>query len=586
MYDKWSLDVFYKGVDDPKVEEDFSKLEELNLRYRSAVVTADLNTPAATLREIMELKENILDVTNRIYVYFRLRKSGDNSDKEGNPYRTRIQRLMNSNAKEDVLFCDYVGKIADLDGVIASDKLLTEYSFYLKNIKSALEHNLSEDGEYVFSQMSLSGGQAWTEQYSYLMSHTDAEVFGQKKTMNALQPMVKHSNREERKAAYEAQIATYPKIRDSLAFSVNNIKMQVITEAEMRGYDSPLEMTLDRSRMKKETLDAMWTAVTESFPKFREYLKRKAKILGYENGLPWYDIYAPIGTASPKVYSPQDAHKYLVDCFAKFSPDMSEMMDRAFREEWIDFYPRTGKSGGAFCYNLTWFGEARILTNYNDNFGAINTLAHELGHAFHGQQTKLNRPLNRLSPLPLSETASTFNEIFLLNDAISRAEADDKLVLIDKQITDSLMILPDMYTRFKSEDILFERRKKSFVYAEEIMEIMTDLQKEVYGDAMDNECLYPYVWCDKSHYYSSQRSYYNFPYAFGGLFAWGLHAKYAEEGDAFVPKYREMLKETAVRTVEGAALVAEIDITDPDFWRKSIRTICDKIDLFIKLTDK
>ena len=586
MYDRWSLDVFYKGIDDPKIESDLAKLESLNAEYRNTVNSAALDNPKETLRTIMELKEELLNLSNCLYVYFRLRRSANGSDKEGDPYRTRIQKLLSANAKEDVLFKDYVGSIDNLEDVIKSDGLLSEYAFYFKEIKESLEHNMSSDGEYVFSQMAASGGLAWTEQYSYLMSHTEVDFRGEKKSMNALQAMAKSSDASVRKEVYEAQIANYPRISDALAYSVNNIKAQVLTETELRGFASPLDMTLSNWRLKRETLEAMWSAVKESFPKFREYLKTKARLLGYENGLPWYEIYAPIGKVTQKEYTPEDAHEYLAEHFKSFSSDMSEMMDRAFKEEWIDFYSRAGKSGGAFCYNLTWFGEARILTNFNGNFGAINTLAHELGHAFHGQQVKNNRPLNRAYGLPLAETASTFNEILLMNGAIAKSEGEEKIALLDKQITDSLMILPDMYVRYKTEDELIKRRKTQFVYAEEINKLMTDTQKEVYGNALDNNYLYPYVWCDKSHYYSSQRSYYNFPYTFGGLFGRGLYAKYLEMGESFVPKYRELLKATSTMSIEECALIMGIDLTSPEFWRKSLQTIYDSIDLFIEETKK
>ena len=586
MYDKWSLDVFYSGVDDPKIEKDFALLEELQARYKSAVLSADPDKPAESIRKIIELKEEISDVTNRLYVYFRLRRSANSGDKEGDPFRSRIQKLMSACTTEGVKFKNFVGGIANLDAVIKSDDLLSEYEFYLTSLKNSIVHSLGEDGANVFAKLNPSGGQAWSEQYSYLMSHTEADFLGVKKTLNALQPLIKSASKEERKAAYEAQLATYPIIKDALAFSMNGIKSQVITEAELRGFASPLEMTLDQYRLKKETLDAMWAAIIDSFPKFRQYLKHKAKLLGYENGLPWYEIYAPIGTANTKKYTPEDAHKYLVEHFSAFSSEMSEMIDRAFKEEWIDFLPRAGKSGGAFCYGLTWFGEARILTNFNGNFGALNTLAHELGHAFHSMQTKNNRQLNRANALPVSETASNFNELFLMNGAISRADGEDKISLIDKFITDSLMILPDMYTRYKSEDMIFELRKERFVYADEIDKILTDLQKEVYGDALDHDYLYPYVWCDKSHYYSSGRSYYNFPYSFGGLLARGLYAKYKKEGEAFIPKYKELLRTTPIKTVEEAALVADIDLTDPEFWKLGLENIYELIDTFIAETSK
>ena len=52
--------------------------------------------------------------------------------------------------------------------------------------------------------------------------------------------------------------------------------------SEKKGYESPLAMTLEQCHMKKETLDAMFTAMREYLPKFWEYLKAKAKYLGYE----------------------------------------------------------------------------------------------------------------------------------------------------------------------------------------------------------------------------------------------------------------------------------------------------------------
>lgn len=585
MYDRWSLEVFYSGIDDPKLQADMALLERLNGEYSDAVSAAEGGLTKSSLRKIIELKEQRLDVTNRLFVYFRLRRSADSGDKEGNPFRMRIQKLTTENKSDDVRFCRLLGKVDDLESFIRGDALLEEYTYYLSNLKKSVDHSMGEEAETLFARMSLSGGNAWSEQYTYLMSHTEAEVFGEKKTMNALLSMAKSTDARVRKAVYDAQLATYPRIADALAFSVNSIKAQVLTEAEARGYQSPLDMTLADAHVKKETIDAMWRAVKESFPAYREFLKRKAKLLGYENGLPWFEFCAPIVKSVGKKYTPEGAHRHLMECFGGFSDDMAEVMDRAFKEDWIDFYPRQGKTGGAFCYNLTWFGEARILTNYNDDFSGVNTLAHELGHAFHGQQTKKNRPLNRINPLPMAETASTFNEVFLLNDAISKAEGEEKLGLIDKQLTDSIFILPDMYIRFKTEDEMINRRKNGFLYADELNRLIVDTQKEVYGDAIDSKYTYPYLWCDKNHYYSAGRSYYNYPYTFGALFARGLYTKYLEEGNTFVEKYRTMLQSTPLMSVEDAAAVAGIDITDSDFWRRSLQIVYDGIELFKELTE-
>ncbi|MBR5859020.1 MAG: peptidase M3, partial [Clostridia bacterium] len=257
-----------------------------------------------------------------------------------------------------------------------------------------------------------------------------------------------------------------------------------------------------------------------------------------------------------------------------------------FKEEWIDFFPRAGKVGGAFCSNLPFVAQSRILTNFSGSFGSVVTLAHELGHAYHGQLIESHRPLNTGYTMPVAETASNFNELIIVNDAIAKSEGEEKIQLIESQIQDSTQIIVDIYSRFLFEDEVIRRRKNTFLYADELEKIMLNAQKEAYGDGLDPDYLHPYMWCCKSHYYSAGLSYYNFPYAFGGLFSRGLYAKYLEEGEAFLPKYRALLRATTVDTVENVAAIAGIDLTRPEFWRESLKTITDQIDMFIEETSK
>jgi oligoendopeptidase F len=330
----------------------------------------------------------------------------------------------------------------------------------------------------------------------------------------------------------------------------------------------------------------MLEAMRESMPAFRKYLRHKAKLLGYENGLPWYEILAPMGKAGSESFNVEDAHKYLVEHFSTFAPDLAEMVDRAFKEEWIDFYPRAGKVGGAFCSNLPFLKQSRILTNFTGSFGSVVTLAHELGHAYHGMQIENHRPLNTGYSMPVAETASTFNELIIVNDAIEKADGEEKIRLIESQLQDSTQIIVDIYSRFLFEDEVIRRRKSTFLFAKDLEEIMINAQKESYGDGLDPELMHPYMWVCKSHYYRAGLSYYNFPYAFGGLFSRGLYAKYLEDKEGFLPKYRALLNATTVDTVENVAGIAGIDLTNPEFWRTSLQTIADQIDMFIKETSK
>ena len=113
---------------------------------------------------------------------------------------------------------------------------------------------------------------------------------------------------------------------------------------------------------------------------------------------------------------------------------------------------------------------------------------------------------------------------------------------------------------------------------------MLDAQKEAYGDGLDPDAMHPYMWACKPHYYSSGLSFYNFPYAFGGLFSKGLYAIYQEQPEGFVEKYQELLRATTVTSAEDTAKVLGVDVTDSAFWKKALAQVADNIEQFIALT--
>ena len=218
-----------------------------------------------------------------------------------------------------------------------------------------------------------------------LTSSVKVEYDGGITNLSAIRNLAYDPDPAVRKSAYEAELACYDKIKDSVAYALNSIKLQVINECQVRGYASPLDKALYQSRMKRETLDALLGAMDQYLPKFWQYLRAKGKALGHENGLPWYELFAPMGK-SDKKYTTQDAKDYLLSIFSGFDSQLHDMVERAFDEAWIDFYPRNGKVGGAFDCGVPSARQSRVLTNFDGAFGDIVTLAHELGHAFHDQQ--------------------------------------------------------------------------------------------------------------------------------------------------------------------------------------------------------
>ena len=584
MNERWNLDVIYNGFADPAFEQDLNCLKEKIASFNELVKALPTQEPLQSLRSGMQLQEQISELGGKLAEYAMLRQSADARDSEAGSQIGRVMAVLSSTAGSEAAFQDWASKLSNLMELVEQDELLRQYSFRFANMQKSSKYLLSVQAEEVMAKLRLSGSSAWSDLQGYLTSTVPVEYNGETTNLSVIRNLAYEADKDVRKKAYEAELACYERIKDPVAFALNSIKLQTISDCQLRGYPSPLERTLEHADMKKETLDAMLGAMDEYLPKFWQYLKAKAKALGYENGLPWYELFAPMGKSSTK-FTIQEAKDFLVEQFADFNPEEAEMIARAFDEEWIDFYPREGKAGGAFCAGVEAIGQCRILTNYDGAFGDVVTLAHELGHAYHNHCIRDHRPLNHDYSMPLAETASTFNECVVMASAIGKAADDqERLALIESQLQDATQIICDIYSRFRFESMVFENRENSFMHADTLCQYMLEAQRQSYGDGLDPEYMHPYMWVCKSHYYGP--TFYNFPYAFGGLFARGLYAQYEKEGKDFIAKYNKLLYTTTVATAEDTAKVAGIDLTDKEFWRSALQTIADQIDLFCQLVAK
>ena len=584
MNEVWNLDPIYPGFDSPAFREDLESLKKTVADYALWVKTLENADPLEGLKTGTDYLEKLFACGNRLVEYCMLRQAANTLDSEAVSGGSMVMGLLSTIAGPKAVFKDWASKLPNLMELVASDEILKEYTFLYSNILSSSSFQLPGRGEEIMAKMELSGSSAWGDLQQFLTSTVPVSYRGEKTNLSSIRNLAYDPDPAVRREAYEAELGCYERIADSVAFALNSIKLETITDCELRGYESPLARTLKESHMSRATLDAMLEAMDEYLPKFWQYLKAKGKALGHGNGLPWYDLFAPMGKMTGK-YTAEDARDYLVQLFSGFDQELADMVARAFDNAWIDFYPRSGKSGGAFCSGVDCLHESRILTNFDGQFTDVVTLAHELGHAFHNQCIDSHRVLNHDYSMPLAETASTFNECIIMNAAINAAKDDEeRLALIESQLQDATQVICDIYSRYRFETMVFEKRSSEFMGAQALCELMTEAQKRSYGDGLDQDVMHPYMWVCKSHYYGP--TFYNFPYAFGALFARGLYAQFERDGAAFVPKYKRLLYTTAVATAEDTAKVAGIDLTDKEFWRSALQMLSDEIDLFCRLVEK
>lgn len=579
----WSLDALYQGFDDPKFTADWDKMNRLCGRFTEMVDALPQAEPKQALTETLLCWEELYAVVGNLSIFANLRQSANTKDAESISVDEKLMARYSETAGAQAAFQQYVASLPNLEELIASDPLLTEYAYLLRNMQKDSKYLLSPREEDIMAKMKLSGASAWENLQADLTASVPVKYRGNTTTLSAIRNLAYDPDPAVRKDAYEAELACYERIQDAVAFSLNSIKLQVVNECQLRGFDSPLQQALHTARMKRETLDAMWSAIEEYLPKFWEYLRAKAKALGHENGMPWYDMFAPMGK-NDKKYTLEETREEILRLFGSFDEDLRDMGQAAFDDAWIDFFPREGKVGGAFCCHVPSLRQSRVLTNFDGSYSDIVTIAHELGHAFHNRNIDSHRPLNQEYSMPVAETASTFNENIVNHAAFAAAQTkEEKLAILESELMDACQIICDIYSRYLFETAVFENRSTAFMPAERLCQMMLDAQKKAYGTGLDQTVLHPYMWLCKSHYYSGSVSFYNFPYAFGGLFARGLYARYQQEGAAFVPKYKQLLHATTVMDAEDAAKLAGIDLTDRRFWEESLQSIAADIDEFVAL---
>lgn len=577
----WSLDELYKGYDE-SFDTDVKKVSE---------IITSLNQQALNLNNkedliaFMKLDIEFNNLAQSLVSFVSLNLATNATDTISNQKYSQLMPMFNEATKAYAYFKKFLAENKDnFDKWVLEDDFLKEHEFILREIISNSQYNLNEDVEGVIAKMKLNASSNWSKLQGYLGSMATIEYDGNTHTLSSIRNLAYSHDAKIRKEAYEKELELYTKIEDAIAFAMNSIKGEVNTISALRGYENALEQTLIASRMSKETLDALMGAIESYLPTFRKYLNHKAELLGHTNGLPWYDLFAPFETSNPKEYTVEDSREFILDSFGHFSDDLQEMARTAYDDRWIDFLPREGKRDGAFCSNQPQIKQNRILTNFDGSISDIVTIAHELGHAYHGMMVEDLSILNTNYSMPVAETASTFCENIVFNAALKTASDEEKLVLIENSISDLTQITVDIMSRYKFESEVFERRQTEFLFASDLKEIMVQAQRDTYGDGLDPEFLHPYMWACKGHYYSGGLSYYNFPYAFGGLFALGLYAQFENEGASFVPKYQELLKATTTASCEDVAMMAGIDVTQEAFWKSSLDVVAKRIDDFIALT--
>jgi pepF/M3 family oligoendopeptidase len=593
----WDMSVVYPGLDSPAFEAGFRRSVEAIDRLQALFDENGIGAAAASLIDPEALEQSQIDLFERVlgqinetmkevnelaaYISGFVATDSRNTLAQAKMSQVQLQGVRLS--KLSSRLTAWLG-LLPVDQLTARSSIAAAHAYALEKAQIEAEHLLTPAEEDLAAELSPTGGSAWSKLYNNFTSQLVVTVplDGEEKRlpMSSVRNLAYHKDRLIRRTAYAAELEAWEKASVPVAAALNGIKGEVNTLVQRRGWGSALSTAIFQNNMDQASLDAMLVAAREAFPDFRRYLRAKARVLKVDK-LAWYDIFAPIAQ-NGRVWSYDEGAAFIEEQFGTFSEKMQTLARRAFTEHWIDAEPRPGKRDGAFCMKLRR-DESRILSNYKNDFTAVKTLAHELGHAYHNLNLAHRTVTQSVTPMTLAETASIFCETIVKNAALAQVDADEQFMILETSLQGACQVVVDITCRFLFEQSVFDRRWQRELSSDEFCDLMLDAQRQTYGDGLDESQLHPYMWAAKPHYYSTSRSYYNFPYMFGLLFALGLYTRYQEDPDRFRADYDDLLSSTGMFPAAELAARFDIDIQTPDFWRGSLDVIRADVDRFEKV---
>ena len=594
----WDLDSLFPGLDSEPfhqaMREVATRLDDLD-RFLVEHQIAPAPTPSTDMAAVTSTIEGYLERINasgrafdllRLYVGCTVDTDSSNDlalrcDSELDLYGVRMQRQMTQ-------FTSWLGKqSAWLPDVLAKSEIARAHALYLQETAQQSRYLMSDVEESLSMELALSGMDAWYKLYAKVSSQLNLPLERDGKTeqlpMSEIQNLALHDpDGNVRQRAAEAEIAGWTSMREPLAAALNGVIGAKVTLNKRRGRTDALHAALDQARMDRATLDVLLSAIQDSLPSFRQYLKAKAVALSKET-LPWWDVYAPMGQTNRR-YTYSETQAFITTQFERFSPSLGDFARRAFELNWIDAEPRVGKQGWAYCRGVPGAAISRVLCNFDGSLMSVSWIAHELGHAFHSHCQAGKTRQQCETPTILTESASLFCETLIMDQAIANvANPQEELALLDTFLGTALLNVVYTLTAYRLETEVFERREKAELSADELREISQRCQAAVYGDGVDSNHLHTYTWTWFPHIFFPGVSFYNFPYAFGLLFSLSLYAQYQQRGNAFIPEYEALLASTGEVMPSELAVRFGINLREPGFWQASLGLIEKRILRFQQL---
>jgi oligoendopeptidase F len=570
----WDLSHLLDGRDPLDLLEEAGRQADVVAGVRGTVAVLD----APALAEVMRTMESLQELVVRAASYASLRFATDTTDPERGALMQKVQeRATAINTKLIFFDLEWAAVSDDHAERLLADDRLEFCRHHLRSARRYREHLLSEPEEKVLTEKAVTGRAAWARLFSEQASTITVVLDGDREaTLEEGLSRLSSPSRDVRREAAEAVTAGLKPGLRTRAYIFNTLLADKATDDRLRGYDTWISSRNLANEASDESVGTLVEAVRKRYDLPQRWYALKARLLGVDR-IADYDRMASVADSEEEI-GWDEARQIVLDAYASFSPEMSSTAARFFDERWIDAPARPGKRGGAFCSYTVPSVHPYVFLNWTGRRRDVMTLAHALGHGLHAYLAREQGIFHQTTPLTVAETASVFGETVTFGKVLSSVDDPaDRLALLATNIEDAIATIFRQTAMNRFESLVHtERRTQGELSIDRFGELWAESQSEMLGDAVEITEGYRTWWSYVPHFIATPG--YVYAYAYGQLLALAVYGRYEEEGEAFVPRYLNLLKAGGSRSPEELGEIVGVDLADPGFWDRGLDLVERKLD--------
>jgi oligoendopeptidase F len=587
---KWNLDDIYPSetawrTQKEKIEKELPKLREFQ---------GTLGSSPKTLADGLEFMSHLDKELTRLYVFASMLSDQDTRLSGPQGMQQEMQQLFARFGAEAAFVEPEILKVGQdtIEKAIAADSRLRVYAFYLRDTFRRAAHTLSDSEEKILADAGPLAG-APNNIYTIL---TNADfpyptiTLADGKTLKVDQAgysdVRASAVREDRQAGMSAFFGALGGFTRTLGMTMNSSVQRSLFYARSRKYSNTLEAALNGPNVPVSVYTRLVEGVNRHLPTFHRYLRLRKRMMGITDDLHYYDLYAPLVADVKLRYTPEEAQKHIIAAMAPLGSDYTSVLQRAFRERWLDWAPTEGKVSGAYSNGGAYDVHPFMLLNYLGQYNDVSTVAHELGHTMQSYFSNKTQPYATASyPTFVAEVASTFNEALLVDYMLKQVtDTPTRLSLLGNYL-EGIKATVFRQTQFAEFELRMHEmgEKGQPITGDALAALYLDITKKYYGHDQKILIVDDYIaheWSFIPHFY---RDFYVFQYATSFTAAEALSTKVLSGDKDALRRYIDFLSAGGSKYPIDLLKDAGVDMTTDEPLNLTIRRMNQVMDDMEKL---